>query len=305
VAIGADGTWTIIPGAPELHMARDAVRDAIERNRRRPARSTPTEIAASTEAAARRRDAHAAELAALRRVIVHAFPPTSPKAVVLVDVASRELTTLVGSELAATGARILPYDVVAGVDIRAVLQKLGIDPGDRRLAELGPPQKSMRLNRGGRTLKITTAMLIQGSCGISQPLGDDKKLRGYLQAGQDARLSLRLEADARSLFALHEYGRLHGAVRLRWGFLDQMFPAPWLHRDEPTIYTLMRKAHALGLGIVAVIGSAPGWAQPWARAQRLGVEQGRHEYDLVLIDDRGTIIDGRDVQLARLESMVH
>lgn len=305
VAIGADGTWTIIPGAPELHMARDAVRDAIERNRRRPARSTPTEIAASTKAAARQRDAHAAELAALRRVIVHAFPPTSPKAVVLVDVASRELTTLVGSELAATGARILAYDVVAGADIRAVLQKLGVDPGDRRLAELGPPQKSVRLNRGGRTLKITTAMLIQGSCGISQPLGDDKKLRGYLEAGQDARLSLRLEADAKSLFALHEYSRLHGAVRLRWGFLDQMFPAPWLHRDEPTFYTLMREAHALGLGIVAVIGSAPGWAQPWARAQRLGVEQGRHEHDLVLIDDRGAIVDERDVQLARLEIMVH
>jgi hypothetical protein len=305
VAIGEDGTWTSIPGAPELPMARDAVRDAIERNRRHPARSTPAEIDASMKAAARRRDAHAAELAVLRRVIVHAFPPTSPKAVVLVDVASRGLTTLVGSELAAAGARILAYDVIAGVDIRAVLRKLGVDPGDRRLAELGPPQKSVRLNRGGRTLKITTAMLIQGSCGISRPLGDDKKLRGYLEAGQDARLRLRLEADAKALFALHEYGRLHGAVRLRWGFLDQMFPAPWLHRDEPTFYALMREARSLGLGILAVIGPAPGWEQPWARAQRLEVEQGRREHDLVLVDDRGTIVDECDVQLARLEIMVH
>jgi hypothetical protein len=305
VAIGEDGTWTIIPGAPELRTAREAVRDAIERNRRYPARSTPAEIAASTKAAARRRAAHAAELAALRRVIVHAFPSTSPKAVVLVDVASRELTTLVGNERAAAAARILAYDVITGVDIRAVLRKLGVDPGDRRLAELGPPQKSVRLNRGGRTLKITTAMLIQGSCGISRPLGDDKKLRGYLEAGQDARLRLRLEADAKALFALHEYGRLHGAVRLRWGFLDQMFPAPWLHRDEPTFYTLMREARSLGLGLEAVIGSAPGWEQPWARARRLGVEPGRHEHDLVLVDDRGTIVDEYDVQLARLETMVH
>jgi len=140
VAIGEDGTWTIIPGAPELRMAREAVRDAIERNRRHPARSTPAEIVASTKAAARRRDAHAAELAALRRVIVHAFPSTSPEAVVLVDVASRELTTLVGNERAAAASRILAYDVITGVDIRAVLRELGADPGDRRLAELGPPQ---------------------------------------------------------------------------------------------------------------------------------------------------------------------
>ena len=55
---------------------------------------------------------------------------------------------------------------IAGVDIRGMLRALGVDPGARRLAELGPPQKSLRLNRGGRTLQITTAMLIQGSCGI-------------------------------------------------------------------------------------------------------------------------------------------
>jgi hypothetical protein len=45
-------------------------------------------------------------------------------------------------------------------------------------------------------------------------------------------LHRRLEADAKALLALYQYGRLHGAVRLRWGFLDEMIPAPWVHRDE-------------------------------------------------------------------------
>ena len=74
-------------------------------------------------------------------------------------------------ELATAAEGIHTCDVIAGVDIRAVLRALGVDPGPRRLGELGP-QKSLRLDRGGRTLQITTAMLIQGSCGIGRPLGD-------------------------------------------------------------------------------------------------------------------------------------
>jgi len=305
VAVGEDGTWTIVPGATELIMARDAVRDAVERARRYPMRSTTAELDASRQAAEHRRATHAAELAALSRVIVHAFPAKSPKVAVLVDVDSRELTTLLGPELTGAGARILAYDVIVGVDIRALLRALGVDPGERRLADIGPPQKSMRVNRTGRTVKITTAMLISGSCGISRPLGDAKKLRGYLDAGQDAQLRRRLESDAKSLFALHAYGRLHGGVRLRWGFIDEMFPAPWLHRDEPMFHDMMRQARSLGVGIEAVVGSAPGWEQPWSRVRRLEVAQGESEYQVVLIDENGGVIDERDVQLARLETAIH
>lgn len=305
VAIGTDGSWSIVPGAPELVMARDAVRDAIERAQRYPVRSTPDEIEASQRAAEKRRNAHAAELAALRRVIVHAFPAKAPRAAVLVDVERHDLTTLVDAELAQLRSLLQPYDVLCGLDIRATLRALGLDAGDRRLAELGPPQKSVRLNQSGRTLKITAAMLVQGSCGISRPLGDDKKLGAYLANGQTAQLVRRLEADAKSLFALHQYGKLQGRVRLRWGFLDQTFPAPWHHHDEPTLYHLKREAHALAMAIVAVVGSAPGWEDPWSRARRLEVVRGERAYDLMLFDEHGAYVDDRDVQLVRLEAVVH
>ncbi|MEO6775278.1 MAG: hypothetical protein ABI467_20100 [Kofleriaceae bacterium] len=43
----------------------------------------------------------------------------------------------------------------------------------------------------------------------------------------------------------------------------------------------------------------------WSRAQRLEVLQGRSEYDVVLVDETGRVIDDRDVQLARLETAIH
>jgi hypothetical protein len=121
-----------------------------------------------------------------------------------------------GEDLARSVERLADYDVIAAVEVRALLRTLDFDPGARRLGELGPPQKSKRLNRWGRTLKITLSMLVQGSCGISRPFGQEKVLREYLRDGKGTKFRQRLEADAKSLFALYQYGRLHGAVRLRW-----------------------------------------------------------------------------------------
>ena len=44
-------------------------------------------------------------------------------------------------------------------------------------------------------------------------------------------------------------GRLHGAVRLRWGFFDEMLPAPWAHRDEPTLHHLLKEAYTRGVSL--------------------------------------------------------
>ena len=51
---------------------------------------------------------NATELAALRRVIVHAFPPRDPQAVVLVDVDQHALTTLTGDEQAVNSRHTAP-----------------------------------------------------------------------------------------------------------------------------------------------------------------------------------------------------
>lgn len=158
--------------------------------------------------------------------------------------------------------------------------------------------------RRGRTLQITAEMLIQSSCGIGRPLAPES-LRAYLAAGEDTKLRRRLEADVKSLHALHEYGRLHHMVRLRWGFLDERLPAPWVHRDEPYLGELMKQALAVGSKLEVVIGTAPGWADPWARAVLARVVQGERPWERFLVDDTGMHVRNEEVQLARLATTLH
>jgi hypothetical protein len=304
VEVRPDGSWAIAPGTDGLASARVAVRDRLAMVRRWASmRPDPAAIEARQRESEAERNVHAGELLKLRRVILHTFPPSNPEAAVLLDVATRSIHTFIGKQMDAVRSHLDAYDVIAAVDVRAVLRALGYDAGERRLADLAPPQKSKQLNKRGRTLKITTALLIQGSCGISRPLADPEKLRAYLQRGDDTRLRRRLEADAKSLYAFYQYSRLHGGVRLRWGFLDERFAAPWVHRDEPTLYHLKKQAAELGIPLEIVAGSAPGWTDPWSRAQRcIVIKEGWSTY-LVTEDGRG--IDDADVQLARVLAVVH
>jgi hypothetical protein len=248
----------------------------------------------------RKREAHGQALAGMRRVLIYAIPAKRPEALALVDVAEREITTFVGEEIGRAIESLADYEIIAAIDVRRLLRTLGFEPKERRLGELGPPQKTRTLNKRGRTLKITTTLLVQGACGISRPFGDEKKLREYLRDGKLTRLRRRLEADAKSLFALYQYGRLHGAVRLRWGFLDERLPAPWVHRDELTLYNLKEQAYERGVPLEVVAGSAPGWADPWARVRRVWVEKEEGGWRLWLVDEEGCAVDDDEIQLARL-----
>ena len=296
-----DGRWELAPNHDGLRSARKAVIDRIE-NLRRWAPPNPAAEEADREQFEREREARAQELGRLRRVLVHAFPASSrPEALVLVDVAERELETFIGVEIACAAEKLAAYDVVAAIDVRTLLRTLRFEPGDRRLGELGPPQKTKAINKSGRAIKITASLLIQGSCGISRPLGDAKKMREYLVGGQLKKLRRRLEADAKSLYALYQYGRLHGTVRLRWGFLDERLPAPWVHRDEVKLYQLMDQACRRGVPLEVVAGTAPGWADPWSRAQLAHVE--KDGWQLWLVDADGYVIRTDEIQLARLSGV--
>lgn len=296
-----DGRWALDRTHDAVRSAREAVRARIDLLRKWASqRPDPAALAAHQKRLERERAAHAAQLAALRRVLVHAYPAARPEAVAIVDVGERTIETLVGAELTRLGERLAPYDVIGAVGVRPLLRALGVESGQRRLHDLGPPQKTLQLNRRGRTLAITTTLLVQGSCGIGRPFGDPRTLREYLDAGAHTKFRRRLEADAQSLYALYQYGRLHGAVRLRWGFLDEMLPVPWVHRDEATLHVLMREAHARGVDLEVVVGAAPGWEHPWSRVQVAHVAADAWGTPGVLVDDHGWEIQRTEVQLARL-----
>lgn len=295
------GTWRLDPTHEAVRSARAAVRNRLDVLRRNAhLRSDPVEMEATERHFERERAEHAAALARMSRVILHAFPARQPQALVLLDVRERTLTTLMGRDVSLAGEMLARYDIIAAMGVRELLRALRFDWGERRLGELGPPQKSMTIDQRGRTLKITTSLLIQGSCGISRPFGAAGALHGYLGAGELAKLKRRLEADAKALHAIYQFGRLHGCARVRWGFLDELIPAPWVHRDEPMLHELMKRAQEHGVPLEVVVGSAPGWDAPWSRAERAYVLSGENAWELTLVDEQGRVIDINDVQLARV-----
>jgi hypothetical protein len=301
VRVREDGLWELDREHSAVPSARQATRERVAVARRwADQRPDPAVIEANRKHFERKRRAHAERLGRMRRVLIHAFPARQPEAVVLVDVGRREIATFTSEGIAEAKERLADYDIIAAVEVRPLLRALGFEPGGCRLAELGPPQKTRQLNRRGRKLKITTSLLVQGSCGIGRPFGDEEVLRRYLREGQSTRLRRRLEADAKSLHALYQYGRLHGTVRLRWGFLDEQIPAPWVHRDEPTLYQLEKRAYELQVPLEVVAGIAPGWADPWSRVQRVYVEKDESGWRSWLVDEEGHVIDRDEVQLARL-----
>jgi len=84
-----------------------------------------------------------------------------------------------------------------------------------------------------------------------------------------------------------------------------MIPAPWVHRDEETLYGLKMRAHELGAALDVVVGSAPGWKDPWARVRRCRVVSDGSPWHLLLVDETGAAVPDPDVQLARLVVSVH
>lgn len=301
IVVREDGVWELNPWHDAVRSMREAVRTRVSDVRRWAARQgDPVGMEAHQKRLDRERRDHALALAGMSRVLIHAFPAARPEAVALVDVERREVATYLGDEIVAATQRLMEYEILGAVNVRPLLRALGVDPGDRRLAELGPPQKTLQLNRRGRTLKITTELLVQGSCGISRPFGDTRTMREYLRSRVEGRFRRRLEADVKSLAALYQYGRVHGCVRLRWGFLDEMLPAPWVHRDEFTLHHLLKEAHTRGVALEVVVGSAPGWADPWSRVQRATVALDAWNWPSRLLDDRGYEIRRAEVQLARL-----
>lgn len=300
IRVRPDGRWELDAAHTAVTGARKAVRERIAVLRRSAhIRPDPAVQQALINAGERRRADNGERLARMSRVLVHAFPLARPEAVALLDVGTREITTFMGDELGRAHDVLSRYDIIAGVQVREELRALAFDPGSRRLAELSPPQKSIQLNQRGRTLKITNQLLVQGSCGISRPFGDSKVMSRYLSSGQTTKLRLRLEADAKSLYALYQYGRLHGMVRLRWGFMETSIAAPWVHPDETKLYSLMKQALETGSMLEVVVGNAPGWSDPWARAFRVRVEKEVGGWQLELYDELGHFIEPDDMQLAR------
>jgi len=296
-----DGRLSLNPNAEgDVRKVRDAVREQLRVVRRYAARFSTEEMEAARVRHQEKKEQRVKDFQKMRRAIVVTFPPERPVAATLVDAGTHTIETFIGPDLDDLCLELEGYDYIGAVNVRGVLRALGFEPGARRLAELGPPQKTIQINKSGRTLKITNTLLAQGSCGISKPFGDSTTMKGYVLNGDTAKLARRLEADAKSLYALYEYGRLHGWVRLRWGSLDEGLIAPWVDNLESKLWSLKDEALKLHTPLEVVLGNAPSWSDPWARAETAIALKDESSWHVILADQDGYRIDEADIQRARL-----
>jgi len=207
-----------------------------------------------------------------RHAILHCAPVADDlEAAVLLDVENRSIQSYDRENFSELRSALVDFQVLVGLHIRNQLQALGVDPDDWRLVDLKPPQKSRRLNRAGKTLHITPELLISGTTGMSRPLADPSKIAEYIARGERGKLGRRLESDAKALHAFYRYGALHGCVRLHWGFIDEMLGVDFRMPGEMDFYGLLKDAMHSELPVEMVVGTAPGWEQPWSRARLVHV----------------------------------
>ena len=200
-------------------------------------------------------------------------------------------------------------DLLARDDLRQVDQRI---TGRYHLAPLDVDEAAAyvrhRLRVAGARTEIFTPRALRtlhrvsgGFPRLINIIADRAMLAAYVRDDHLGKLTRRLQADAKSLYALYQFSRLHGAVRLRWGFLDEMVSAPWVLREEPGLHHLMKRANEEGCALEVVVHRAPGWEEPWARAVLARVVPGEH-YGYHLVGEDGYEIVRMEVQAARLSA---
>ncbi len=101
--------------------------------------------------------------------------------------------------------------------------------------------------------------------------------------------------DLKALWRLYECGCLHGFVRLKWGFLDQLlYVSSWRVGHLPKLWDVLPEAARTREILEVVLGSPPGWEEPWSRGLRvriLAVREGDIEVEYADSGERGFIQD--------------
>jgi hypothetical protein len=135
--------------------------------------------------------------------------------------------------------------------------------------KLRPPRKSIQLNPSGKKLlHVAPELVITSTTGVGHPLADPVEVAPYAADGDTTRLVRRIESDVSALFGYYRYGLLHGHVRLRCGFINEVFGVDWALPDDERLHQVPSKAMEQGAPVDLVTGSAPGWDDPWSRASR-------------------------------------
>jgi hypothetical protein len=288
-----DGLWELDREHDAVRSARQAVRERIATARRwAENRPEPAVIEANRKHFERKRQANAERLARMRRILLRV--PRRPEAAVLLDV-GREIATLIGesspgqeSSPTPTSSERSRCEGSCGPSI-SILASVAWRSSDLR-------RRPGSSTRRGRKLRITTSLLVQGSCGISRPFGDEEILRRYLREG-----SPRVAPTARGR------RQVSPCALPVWSPPGPFDSAGGSRRKDPAPGSIATKRRSTtSRGALSSCRCArgrrwqrTGWADPWSRARRAASKE-EPGWRSWLVDEEGFAIDRDEVQLARL-----
>ncbi len=217
---------------------------------------------------------------ATRRALVHIVPGHGlAQAAALIDAQARSVRVFMGEDLPELGSILESFDLLTGLDLRPSLRALGLDPERWLLAEMRPTDRTHRPTDRIR-VPVTLDGIVRATTGARRAPAGPEEWQRLFDTGRRAAIEKRLATDAQTLFALYEYGVLHGGVRVRARTDDRLLPVSWGLRGDADVHSILDVAVRTWTPLDAVIGppveQAPrllseGLADPWSRAIRVDV----------------------------------
>jgi hypothetical protein len=236
----------------------------------------------------------------IRRAVVHIVAVNSaPRAAAVIDAAARSSRLFIGDALSGLAGYLEEFEFLAGVDLRSSLRLLGLDPDRWWLAELRPTQRTFRPSER-EAVKVSLSAVVQATTGKGRVPGDTSVWESLLAARSTTRLAARLEQDAQALFALYEYGALHGGVRVRSRAGDSLLPVGWSMRGDAHVGDMVDAATRQWLPVQVVVGRAAELADPWPLARTVTIVERDRRALYIREDDEVRPLDPADIRAIRL-----
>ena len=172
-------------------------------------------------------------------------------------------------------------DLILGLDPLNDLARIGFAPSENTVLDLTPPFNYHWL-KGGGMKEFSAKDVIRMTLGLPRPLENQQKLRQYFYVRGKKTLAIkRLKGDVKTLWNFYEYGRLHGFVRLRWRYLNELYAVSWNPGRQPLIEEILDAACDAEKAVDVVFGAPPSWDEPWNGCFRCNV-MARNEAMFVL-----------------------
>jgi hypothetical protein len=297
VTVEPDGALRMNPHSAEAPAFRRAIRRMGLAQLRVAARHAAVEAERPDFERARdaERRVEIEEARAMTRALIHVAPgANTPLAVALVDAQARRVQVLAGDELAGLASMLDAFDLLAGVDLRPTLRALGLDPEQWLLAELRPTDRTHRPGDGA-PVAVTLDACLRATTGVRHALATPTEWQRLFEEERPARLVARIEAEARALFTLYEYGALQSGVRVRAARPDdRLLPVSWAPRGAPDIHAIVQAAEQAWSAVDVVVGPPSELADPWRDARRVVIVDRNWPRLLVRADERVGPLDVHD-----------